>query len=88
MSKKYLVELIQMSDESLNLDLEQVSVKDFRESLRIAMKEQDRDTRHACAEAVIKGSFWSDAADEDVVRVTFSHNTIINCNAGIGCDGI
>ena len=51
MSKAKLIELIKMDDADLNFWLEDVSTKDARELFRQALKEQDRDTRHGCAEA-------------------------------------
>jgi hypothetical protein len=53
MSKEYIKELIEMSDDCLNLELENVSVNEFRHALKMALKEQDLDTRHACADAVM-----------------------------------
>ena len=53
MSKAYIKELLEMSDDSLNAELENINISDFRQALKLAMKEQDRDTRHACAEAVL-----------------------------------
>ena len=53
MSKKYLLELINMSEDELDVELMSVKTDDFRENLRIGLKDQDRDTRHACAEAVM-----------------------------------
>lgn len=67
-----------MSDESLNLELEQISVKDFRKALRIALKEQDRDTRHACAEACLV----EEANQNYIVHKAF-HDICMNCNSGI-----
>jgi len=54
MSKEYIKELIEMGDDALNVELENVPVGHFRNLLKIALKEQDRDTRHACAEAVVQ----------------------------------
>lgn len=69
MSKSYIQEMIAMSDDALNTELENIHVKEFKQALKIALKEQDRDTRHACAEAVLKCSedvsgecIWKDEA--------------------------
>lgn len=53
MSKSYFKECLEMSDDALNVELENIKVDEFRAIIRRALKEQDRDTRHACAEAVI-----------------------------------
>lgn len=77
MSKRKIVAWIK-SDEGYSL-----KSSELKEMIRGALKEQDRDTRHACAEEVIKGAFWSDAADADVIRADHAHKSIINCNSGI-----
>ena len=40
--------------------------------LTILLKEQDRDTRHACAEATLSIDWWEDA-----------HDVVMNCRGGI-----
>ena len=44
------------------------------------LKEQDRDTRHACAETVlsIDCTFGSDA-----ISINKAHNVIMNCRGGV-----
>ncbi len=37
------------------------------------LKEQDRDTRHACAEAVL-----TEAGDKDTISVSAAHNACMN----------
>ena len=76
MSKKYVKELIEMSEEELNCELENVPVEHFRNLIKIAMKEQDRDTRHACAEAVIQ---CSDASSLEMIDRC--HNACMNAKA-------
>lgn len=49
MSKAKLIELIKASDFDLTYWLAETPVDEVRETLRIALKEQDRDTRHGCA---------------------------------------
>ena len=53
MTKEYIKEMIEMGDDALNVELENIKVHEFRHALKIALKEQDRDTRHACAEAAM-----------------------------------
>ena len=54
MSKAKVNELISMTGTNLADWLDDVNVIEFRHILKIAMQEQDRDTRHACAEAITK----------------------------------
>lgn len=54
MSKVYLKACLEMSDDDLNVELEDIEADEFRSIIRKALKEQDRDTRHACAEAVLQ----------------------------------
>lgn len=48
----YIDELLAMDDEVLETELENVKVRNFRAFLKLAVKEIQRDQRHACAEAV------------------------------------
>ena len=52
MSKAKLIQLIKASDFDLTYWLVETPVDEVRETLRIALKEQDRDTRHGCAEVI------------------------------------
>ena len=52
MSKAKLIKLINFSDSELSFWLEEVPTSEARKLFRLALKEQDRDTRHGCAEAV------------------------------------
>ena len=55
----------------------------LREVLRVALKEQDRDTRHACAEAVMTlPEKYTIDGDDGYVDVNQAHNTIMNCRGG------
>jgi hypothetical protein len=93
MSKKYVLELLNMDDDELNMELENVDVEDFRKALRLALKEQDRDTRHACAESIhsldSRDLPWHTFAPyesergEDVVIVSSAHSACMNCYKGV-----
>lgn len=61
----------------------EVGIDRAKQKIRLALKRQDRDTRHACAEQVVTGSFWSDAADANVVRSDFAHSAVMNCREGL-----
>lgn len=69
MSKEYLLNLLKMPHHELNIELEIISISDFKNHVRMALKEQDRDTRHACAESVINS--------------TDPHSSCMNCNKGL-----
>lgn len=68
--KNYLVELLEMSDDALNAELENIKLPEFRNNIRLAYKQIHRDTRHACAEAVIN----TDPSP---------HNACMNCSEGL-----
>ncbi len=71
-------------DDLMNCDFRtSVGIEKATRIIRLGLKGQDRDTRHACAEEVIKGQFWSDAADSDVIRSSHAFNSIMNCQGGI-----
>ncbi len=71
-------------DEIIHCDLSSDDgVRMAKKKIMRALKEQDRDTRHACSEAVVKCSFWSDAADCNVVRSDVAGWAVINCLTGI-----
>ena len=52
MSKKQVLELINMNDRDLMKTIQYYGPKETRYMLIAALKEQDRDTRHGCAEAI------------------------------------
>ena len=74
MSKKYLQEMFLMGDDALNIELENVSAADFRAAIALALKEQDRDTRHLAAERVNML-----ALDDNTIKT--AHSVIMNAVA-------
>lgn len=74
MSKKYFKELYLLNDYELNVELENISCAEFRKAIDMALKEQDRDTRHACAEAVNR------IAGDDKT-ITYAYGVIMNTTA-------
>ena len=64
-----------MSDEFLTIELENIKVNDFRNALRLALKEQDNDTKHACAEACLTNN----ENPNYIVHKAF-HDICMNCN--------
>ena len=78
MSKKYFIELIQMNDDALNVEIKHIAVKEFRAALKLALKEQDRDTRHACAESCMV----TKENQNYIVHKAF-HDLCMNCKGGM-----
>lgn len=80
MSKAYFKILSTVSDKMLTSEFSKVNLGKFKEAIKLALKEQDRDTRHACAEAVLK-------CEEDVsgecIWKNDAHNACMNCRGGL-----
>ena len=77
MSKKFLLELIYKDDDELNSYLEDIELSEFRETIRLGLLEQGRDTRHSCAEECLTVN-----SKQYIIRKIF-HDTVMNCNKGI-----
>ena len=75
MSKTYVQTLIAMSDAAMKVELETIPAKELRQALKSALKEQDRDTRHACAGAVL--SCEEDVSGE-VIWKNEAHSACMN----------
>jgi hypothetical protein len=56
--------------------LKRQNVSHSLEVFRAALKEQDRDTRHACAEEIAK-------LQGDCISKILAHATVMNCRGGI-----
>lgn len=58
--------------------------QDSIEAIKLALKEQDRDTRHACAEAIVTTDFGEAhvVADCDL-RIDRYHHIVMNCRGGV-----
>lgn len=54
-----------------------VGIDKAKKAIRLALREQDKDTRHACAESLAGG------ADSEVIRASVAHEKVINCNDGL-----
>ena len=78
MAKAYVQKLIAMSDAALNVELETITVKEFRQALKAALEEQDRDTRYACADAVL--SCNEDMSGECIWK-SEAHSACMNARA-------
>ena len=75
----------------LHCDLRtEIGIDKAKKAIRLALKEQDRDTRHSAAEAVIRirisekvnrnGELVFKTTSE---VITEAHDAIMNCNSGI-----
>ena len=51
MSLKYLHKLIKMPELELAKEIKSIEPQDFRQIIKLALKEQDRETRQLCASA-------------------------------------
>lgn len=78
MSLTYLKTLLGMTKDQLDEELGYVYHHEFLAKISLGLKEQDRDTRHACAEAV---AFLPSV--DGMIRKDLAHNTIMNCPNGL-----
>lgn len=65
------------------LDVPAMMQRKLEERIKIALKEQDRDTRHACAEAVIQCDDMNDMcadSNEKWIDIDDAHKACINVN--------
>ena len=60
--------------------LHDIDLIKFRSALVLLLKEQDRDTRHACAEAVLRCS--SQNLSDTLIRKDAAHTACINAQTG------
>ena len=61
----------------VNRTLDGFNTKSFREFCRIAIKQQDRDTRHACFDIVVKRT------DNDEDSRNHMAMSVFNCDKGL-----
>jgi Tfp pilus assembly PilM family ATPase len=83
----------QVSAEMINAGLfTSNDIKDYDtlvEIIKWALKEQDRDTRHACAEAIITNTILTEDTDNIVFLSVvknlkeYFHAVVMNCNGGL-----
>lgn len=83
MSRKILKEVINGDDNFIRNTLKDMSVSDFYSFCEDAMKQQDRDTRHACAESLESAAIWAGDIGDEVVIVDKAKSSIINCKEGL-----
>ena len=80
MSESILKAFYKMDDSELVEKFKSEDAADIREFLDSAMKQQDRDTRHACAEALL-------GCDEDVsgycIWKTEAYSAVVSCRDGL-----
>lgn len=56
---------------------------DFHYKLRKVLVEQDKITRHACADLIISMDSVESTEDGDLVYLNDVHQDVINCNGGV-----
>lgn len=88
MSKETVLDLINLGDDYLIEYFNNVGLDEFRTILRLALKEQDRDTRHACAEAIEameECHVWRNTKGDSEVTINEHQaiSTIMNCRGGL-----
>ena len=85
MSRNILKEILSGDDDFIRNTFEKMNHKQFKEFCSNAMLQQDRDTRHACAEAVIHKTDKIKVRnlDDAVIYPYEASRVIINCGDGI-----
>ena len=75
MSRNVAKEILDGSDEFVANTFESMTSQGFKDFCYLAVIQQDRDTRHACAELVLTEELESDAKNR-------MHSAIMNCKGG------
>jgi len=88
MSLKTVESLITKNDLDLRVAIDSMSASQIRNMLALAIKEQDRDTRHACADAVVQLTCLEHNLDifdqlNNAIDKDDAHSEIMNCRDGI-----
>lgn len=72
MGKDFLRDLLSTSEEEFIAKYDGISISEFKENLRIALLEQDRDTRHSIAEQL----HTIEAVSHEELGKVFTYDTI------------
>jgi hypothetical protein len=88
MSLKIVESLIKQNDLDLRVAIDSMTATQIRNMLTLAIKEQDRDTRHACAETISQMDTVESNLDifdrlNDSIDKNNAHSEIMNCRDGI-----
>lgn len=83
MSKELLLDLFKQSDDDILDWLKSIDTEEFKRVVVMALKEQDRDTRHACSESLGSCSYSKDEFGYKVVSPEDAFGTVINCSVGV-----
>lgn len=76
MSRNLLKEIVSADDAFIQNTLDSMDAKKFKDFCEIAIKQQDRDTRHACAESF-------KAKHLGTLAASIGHNQCMNCRGGV-----
>ena len=76
MSRSVAKEILDGSDEFIANTFKSMTPQGFKDFCYLAVIQQDRDTRHACAELVLTEEFENDIRSE-------MHGAIMNCKGGL-----
>ena len=80
MGRRTAIEWLKGSKLDMLSIVSDVTVAKFKETLRLALIEQDKMTRHACAEAVSKQAQGVEGCDNVINRC---HAAVMNCRVAV-----
>lgn len=70
--------MFELSDMGI-LSVNSTNYADVEKKIVLAIKEQDRDTRHACAEAVMKCEDWNALNGDSDIQLLYADNVYNAC---------
>ena len=84
MGRNLLKEIISSDDSFIENTLENMDAKKFRQFCFDSMRQQDRDTRYACAESILTNIVGRPSITGSlIICAKEAHNKIMNENGGI-----
>lgn len=83
MNNQKLRDLLKEINDYIDAYLAAVPPEEFRKALTLALKEQDRDTRHACAEAVMLSQYTRVKGGYQVLYRDDIYTAVMNCEGGL-----
>ena len=78
MGKEFAIDVLALDEETFLAKYGKVPYLDFKERVRLALLEQDRDTRHAITDALATSGCISDQAERDRAC-----SIVMNCTQGV-----
>lgn len=79
--KQYVIQLLKMNTHDFIAELTKTSIGVLRENFRLALLEQDRDTRYACAESVMQAQ--PSGLHGSAINIRAAEHAVLNCTNGI-----